>query len=190
MSDHSHLFGATHPPSPSSIRPPPSKPSACVADTRHIRRSVPAGTILTLALQVGQDPCGSVVQAYDSFSTGQRSRGRITCSPFPICTESLSKSRRTPSGMGVSFADSHSASILRAAPNSAASINSSAERAWSNGNRPPNRMMSPRSRPVRSACVAKSKTRQSCAPQWGGHALPRASARLELDDGESGSGND
>jgi hypothetical protein len=25
-------------------------------------------------------------------------------------------------------------------------------------------MMRPRSRPVRSACVAKSKTRQSCAP--------------------------
>jgi hypothetical protein len=101
---------------------------------------------------------------YESLSAGQRSRARITRSTFPSCSESRSKSRRTPSGIGVSFSDSQPASVSRAAPNSDASIDSSAERAWSDVNRPPNRMMRPRSRPVRSACVAKSKTRQSCAP--------------------------
>jgi hypothetical protein len=132
------------------------------------------------------DSYASVVLAYEAFSAGQRSSGRITRSPFPSCTESLSKSRRTPSGTGVSFAASQSASIVRAALNSAASINSSAERAWSNVNRPPNRMMRPRRRPVRSACVAKSKTRQSCAPESRGHAPPRVTARLERNDCESG----
>jgi hypothetical protein len=112
---------------------------------------------------------------YDSFSAGQRSSGRITRSPFLICAESLSKSWRTSFGIGVSFSDSQSASISRTTANSDASINSSAKRAWSNVKRPANRMTSPRRRPVRSACVAKSKTKQSYAPLDHSTIHPRSS---------------
>ena len=126
--------------------------------------------------------------AYGSLSAGQRSSGRITRSTFPICSESRSKSRRTSSGIGVLVSESQSASISRATPNSDASINSSAERAWSSVNRPANKMIRPRRRPVRSECVAKSKTKSLARQTHDGHAASSQASMMSPQRGHGPEG--